>query len=256
VIRHLGRLLAVLALALLCLQFWFAGRILLMRFVAPQSTSFQRSEIVRLLAEKHQVAWSQQWVDDAQLPATLKRAVIASEDDGFALHGGVDWDALKGAWKKNEKAQARVEARGKGVAKVVGGSTINYCAATTHSAGGPARIFSAGPTSVSGNDFLLRALDVVPGAPCLFFYGPTALQAPFGNGVRCVGGQVSRLGVTRAAPDGRVETTLDFTARPAASGAGRIDPGSTWRFQLIYRDFAAGGAGFNLTEGLAVTFCP
>lgn len=123
-IRHLGRLLAVLALALLCLQFWFAGRILLMRFVAPQSTSFQRSEIVRLLAEKHQVAWSQQWVDDAQLPATLKRAVIASEDDGFALHGGVDWDALKGAWKKNEKAQARVEARGKGVAKVVGGSTI------------------------------------------------------------------------------------------------------------------------------------
>ncbi|CAM3833218.1 monofunctional biosynthetic peptidoglycan transglycosylase [Roseateles saccharophilus] len=122
--RHVGRLLALLALALLCLQLWFAGRILLMRFVAPQSTSFQRSEIVRLLGEKHQVSWSQQWVDDAQLPATLKRAVIASEDDGFAEHGGVDWDALKGAWKKNEKAQARVEARGKGVAKVVGGSTI------------------------------------------------------------------------------------------------------------------------------------
>jgi monofunctional biosynthetic peptidoglycan transglycosylase len=124
VIRRLGRLVAVLLLALLCLQLWFAGRILLMRFVAPQSTSFQRSEIVRLLAEKHQVAWSQQWVDDAQLPSTLKRAVIASEDDSFAEHGGVDWDALDSAWKKNEKAQARVEARGKGVAKVVGGSTI------------------------------------------------------------------------------------------------------------------------------------
>ncbi len=123
-IRRLGRLVAVLLLALLCLQLWFAGRILLMRFVAPQSTSFQRSEIVRLLAEKHQVAWSQQWVDDAQLPSTLKRAVIASEDDSFAEHGGVDWDALDSAWKKNEKAQARVEARGKGVAKVVGGSTI------------------------------------------------------------------------------------------------------------------------------------
>ena len=123
-IRRLGRLVAVLLLALLCLQLWFAGRILLMRFVAPQSTSFERSEIVRLLAEKHQVAWSQQWVDDAQLPSTLKRAVIASEDDSFAEHGGVDWDALDSAWKKNEKAQARVEARGKGVAKVVGGSTI------------------------------------------------------------------------------------------------------------------------------------
>jgi len=123
VIRHLGRLLAVLALAVLCLQLWFAGRIALMRFVAPQSTSFQRSEALRLLTEKQQVAWAQQWVDDAQLPATLKRAVIASEDDSFTEHGGVDWDALQGAWKKNEKAQARAQARGK-VPKVIGGSTI------------------------------------------------------------------------------------------------------------------------------------
>lgn len=122
-IRHLGRLLAVLALAVLCLQLWFAGRIALMRFVAPQSTSFQRSEALRLLTEKQQVAWAQQWVDDAQLPATLKRAVIASEDDSFTEHGGVDWDALQGAWKKNEKAQARAQARGK-VPKVIGGSTI------------------------------------------------------------------------------------------------------------------------------------
>lgn len=122
--RHAGRLLAVLTLAVLCLQLWFAGRILMMRFIAPQSTSFQRSEAIRLLKEKQQVAWAQAWVDDEQLPRTLKRAVIASEDDGFADHGGVDWDALKGAWRKNEKAQARAEARGKPTAKVVGGSTI------------------------------------------------------------------------------------------------------------------------------------
>jgi len=124
VIRHLTRLLAVLALALLCLQLWFAGRIALMRWVAPQSTSFERSEALRLLKEKGQLAWAQQWLDDAQLPRTLKRAVIASEDDGFATHGGVDWDALQGAWKKNEKAQARAEARGRPTAKVIGGSTI------------------------------------------------------------------------------------------------------------------------------------
>ncbi len=122
--RHLGRLLAMLALAVLCLQLWFAGRILTMRFIAPQSTSFQRSEIVRLLSEKHQVAWSQRWVDDAQLPTTLKRAVIASEDDLFATHGGVNWDAIKQAWKKNEKAQLRAEARGKTLDKPAGGSTI------------------------------------------------------------------------------------------------------------------------------------
>lgn len=123
-LRHIGRLIAVLVLATLCLQLWFAGRILMMRFIAPQSTSFQRSEAIRLLKEKQQVAWAQAWVDDEQLPRTLKRAVVASEDDSFAEHGGVDWDALKGAWKKNEKAQARAEARGKPVAKVIGGSTI------------------------------------------------------------------------------------------------------------------------------------
>jgi monofunctional biosynthetic peptidoglycan transglycosylase len=125
VIRHIGRLIAVLLLAVLCLQLWFAGRILLMRFVAPQSTSFQRSEAFRLLKEKQQVAWTQAWVDDDQLPKTLKRAVIASEDDTFADHGGVRWDALQGAWHKNEKAQARAEARGKPTAKIVGGSTIS-----------------------------------------------------------------------------------------------------------------------------------
>ncbi len=121
--RHLGRLAALLALGVLCLQLWFAGRIALMAWIAPQSTSFQRSEALRLLQEKQQVAWAQAWVDDAQLPRTLKRAVIASEDDGFADHGGVDWDALEGAWKKNEKAQARAAARGK-TPKVIGGSTI------------------------------------------------------------------------------------------------------------------------------------
>ncbi|WP_457424132.1 monofunctional biosynthetic peptidoglycan transglycosylase [Roseateles sp. P5_E7] len=122
--RHAGRLIGVLALAVLCLQLWFAGRIALMNVLAPQSTSFQRSEALRLMKEKQQVPWAQQWVDDEQLPRTLKRAVIASEDDGFAEHGGVDWDALKKARMKNEKAQARAEARGKGVAKVIGGSTI------------------------------------------------------------------------------------------------------------------------------------
>jgi monofunctional glycosyltransferase len=125
VIRHLGRLLALLLLGVVCLQLWFAGRIALMAWVAPQSTSFQRSEALRLLSEKGQVAWSQTWVDQEQLPASLQRAVIASEDDGFADHGGVDWDALKGAWKKNERAQARAEARGRPTAKVVGGSTIS-----------------------------------------------------------------------------------------------------------------------------------
>ncbi len=145
-LRALGRLLALLLVSGLALQLYFAARIGLMAVIAPESTSFQRSEIFRLAVEKHEVLWSQDWVPDARLSANLKRAVIASEDAGFVDHSGVEWDAIEAAWEKNQKAEARAERTneqldkreaqrekaGKPVAKpaprvtakVVGGSTI------------------------------------------------------------------------------------------------------------------------------------
>ncbi|MDT9001165.1 transglycosylase domain-containing protein [Paucibacter sp. APW11] len=131
--KSLSRLALLLLLALVALQLYFAGRIALMNLLAPESTTFQRSEMRRIVAERQQLLWSQQWVDDAQLSRQLKRAVIASEDAGFSEHGGVDWDALEKAWERNQQAQARAtkvaEKRGtankpKPAAKVVGGSTI------------------------------------------------------------------------------------------------------------------------------------
>ena len=126
------RLVLLLLMSLLALQLYFAGRILLMNLLAPQSTSFQRSEAWRLAVEKQQILWSQDWVDGPALSNQLRRAVIASEDAAFAEHGGVDWDALEKAWERNQRAEARVEKRmaqakptaAKPVAKVVGGSTI------------------------------------------------------------------------------------------------------------------------------------
>lgn len=133
--KHLGRsllrLLALLVLGVLALQLYFAGRIALMSVLAPQSTSFQRSEAWRLAVEKRQILWSQAWVDGPALSNHLRRAVIASEDAGFNDHGGVDWDALEKAWERNQRAEARAEKRaqarpsaGKPAAKIVGGSTI------------------------------------------------------------------------------------------------------------------------------------
>lgn len=129
--QHLLRLLTLLLLAGLALQLFFAARIAMMNWLAPQSTSFQRSEMARLLREKHQLLWSQQWVDEAQLSRQLKRAVIASEDAGFSEHGGVDWDAMEKAWERNQQAQARAEKRAAAgtkpaavTTKIRGGSTI------------------------------------------------------------------------------------------------------------------------------------
>jgi monofunctional glycosyltransferase len=138
-IRSVGRLVGMLAIAVLALQLYFLFRVALMAVVAPESTSFQRSEIWRILVQKHQLPWSQDSVPGNRISDNLRRAVIASEDAGFVDHHGVEWDAVEKAWSKNEKAQARVEARqarpstrrgadGKPrvvVAKVVGGSTIS-----------------------------------------------------------------------------------------------------------------------------------
>jgi monofunctional biosynthetic peptidoglycan transglycosylase len=124
----------LLGLALFFLQLYFVLRIAAMTVIAPQSTAFQRSEAWRLATEKGDLRWRQQWVDYGQISDNLKRAVIASEDDGFANHDGVDWDALEKAWEKNAKAEQRaarkVESRATPskvppkAPKVVGGSTI------------------------------------------------------------------------------------------------------------------------------------
>jgi monofunctional glycosyltransferase len=128
--RHTLRLLGLLLLCLLVLQLGFALRIAAMAVLDPQSSTFQRSEAWRLLVERQHIDWNQQWVPYARISPHLKRAVIASEDAGFAEHGGVEWDAIEQAWEKNQRAEARAEkaqarnpARPAG-AKVVGGSTI------------------------------------------------------------------------------------------------------------------------------------
>jgi monofunctional biosynthetic peptidoglycan transglycosylase len=123
--RVVWRWLLLCALALLCLQLYFVGRIALMAVVDPQSTAFQRAEAWRIARDTGRLPWAQQWVAYGQISDNLKRAVIASEDDGFSTHDGVDWDALEKAWAKNNKAEQRAELRGTTKPpKVVGGSTI------------------------------------------------------------------------------------------------------------------------------------
>ena len=127
--KPLLRGLALLAAAVLALQLFFVLRIAAMAVVAPQSSTFERSEAWRIYSDKGRLPWRQQWVDYAQISDHLKRAVIASEDDGFAWHDGVDWDALEKAWQKNARAEALAEKRAaNGIQakppKIVGGSTI------------------------------------------------------------------------------------------------------------------------------------
>ncbi len=125
--RSLLQLLGVAALCVCALQVVFVLRVALMAAVDPSSTTFQRSEIWRLLTTRHQVAWSQTWVDYDRIADPLKRAVIASEDAGFLEHTGVEWAAIEKAWSVNQRAQQRAQpspGRAARPARLRGGSTI------------------------------------------------------------------------------------------------------------------------------------
>ncbi len=116
--RPLLQWLLLLAVAALALQVFFAARIALMAALDPQSTAFARSEGWRLSTQpgsragtpKGALRWQQQWTPYAQISDHLKRAVIASEDDAFAWHDGLDWEAIEKAWEKNSKAEMAQQA--------------------------------------------------------------------------------------------------------------------------------------------------
>ena len=129
--KPLWRWMVLVLLAFVALQLFFIGRIALATVFDPESTTFQRSEAWRIVRERDKLRWSQQWVPYEQISDNLKRAVIASEDDSFAYHDGVDWDALEKAWERNEKAAERAAKRAQLAPsrpvkppKIVGGSTI------------------------------------------------------------------------------------------------------------------------------------
>ncbi|MFZ4472182.1 MAG: monofunctional biosynthetic peptidoglycan transglycosylase [Limnohabitans sp.] len=125
--RHpITRWILLVICAFIGLQLFFLTKIALMARIAPESTAFERSQAWQILQTKQRLPWRQTWVQYDKISDQLKRAVIASEDDIFAQHDGVQWEAIEKAWTKNAKAelQASRAAQKNPAVKVVGGSTI------------------------------------------------------------------------------------------------------------------------------------
>ncbi len=132
----------------------------------------------------------------------------------------------------------------------------SYCTGGINQTGSPADMGASGSTSLSANAFTLTASSLPPDKTGFFFYGTDATQLPLGNGFRCVAGNhLIRLPTQSSGPGGAIVRQLDFTQPPFSTGVGQILPGTLWRFQCYYRDTGF-GAGFNLTDALAVPFCP
>ncbi len=115
---------------------------------------------------------------------------------------------------------------------------------------------SSGTHSLGAQDLVLQAFDSVPNSPGLFFSGLNEVAsgqgAPFGDGLRCAGGQIKRLQVVVAGFFGDAATTLPIDQlEPLA-------PGDTRYYQWWYRDNNSlpCGTPFNLSNGLKVDWIP
>ena len=132
-------------------------------------------------------------------------------------------------------------------------SVNTYCVASPNSVGAGAQISTTGSTSITNNDLGLVVTQAPAGKPGLFFFGPNQIQFPFGDGFRCVGGSIKRMGVVISSGAGVFQKTLNQTSLP---GGATIDAGQTVNFQCWYRDPSFGTAGFNLSNAASVFFCP
>jgi hypothetical protein len=155
-------------------------------------------------------------------------------------------------WVRDEARRAELLTSTRVFQLDVGLPVANECLATPNSTGSPAQIYNDGSTSIARNDLVLWAGPVPPGAIGIYFLGQGAQQTPFGNGYLCVAAPVFRLGVASADPLGFAARALDLAALPG----GAPFPHELRRFQYWYRNPAGGGAGFNLSDALRVTFCP
>jgi hypothetical protein len=74
---------------------------------------------------------------------------------------------------------------------------------------------------------------------------------PFGNGYLCIN---PLGGLYRMTPQPLVDTTVSRSFVEAPAEFSLVQPASSWNFQFWYRNPAAGGANFNLSNGLRVQF--
>ncbi len=132
-------------------------------------------------------------------------------------------------------------------------SPARFCRADTNSSGLAARIDSSGSSSLSANNLVLSASNLPANAVGLFFQGTRTAQpaTPFGNGLRCVSGAVRRLEIVQAS-GGVVAAPQDFSS-PVWSGVAAND---VRYVQFWFRDPLAGGANFDSSDALELTFCP
>jgi hypothetical protein len=125
-----------------------------------------------------------------------------------------------------------------------------------NSGGSGATLVSTGSASVVLDDMGMDASKLLPGEPALLFSADNMIAGGngilFGDGLRCAGTNVVRLGTRSPDASGNASWSGGM------AGQGGWVAGDTRYFQTWYRDPLLGpcASGFNLSHGVGVTFAP
>ncbi len=133
------------------------------------------------------------------------------------------------------------------------GALGNGCANSIVPTGG--NLTASGLASVAADSIVITGSGM-PNATCLYFQGTSQISVTFGDGLRCAGGTVIRLGTkanvlgTSSYPTGG---DLSVSVRGAVPLAGAIR-----NYQCWYRNAAAfcTASTFNLTNGVSIPWTP
>ena len=133
------------------------------------------------------------------------------------------------------------------------GAAGNGCSNSANPNG--ANLSASGTASVAADSLILVGTGM-PNASCLYFQGTAQMSAVFGDGLRCVGGTVIRLGIELNVAGG---SQYPGAGDPSISVRGLVPAaGGVRDYQCWYRNAAAfcTPSSFNLSNGLSIDWQP
>jgi hypothetical protein len=203
-------------------------------------------------------------VDNIQLDANRLYVFVASENEspvgGGWFHGTIDGPAGSHIQEGGTPNPAVTFCAGDGGSTACPcgntGALGHGCASSVDPAG--ARLSAGGIASVA-NDTLRLAGTEMPDSFCLYFQGTLpqggGSGTVFGDGVRCVGGTITRLGAELNASGA---SGVPSVGEPPLSVHGAVGPGDVRQYQCWYRNAASfcTPSPFNLTNGIQIVWSP
>lgn len=80
------------------------------RFIRPPVTPLQLIRVAEQISDDKKVSMKRRWVRLEHISPHMSRAVIASEDNNFQKHHGIDFEAIKKARELNKKRKRKLGA--------------------------------------------------------------------------------------------------------------------------------------------------